>query len=137
MTEGKKRKRNRRRYLEQNKAEAETNCQGIAQANSQNSKYYRVPLERKGNESEILKVKPPFPYVCIQTPVSGSKINPPNCIKRHAMLVRTARREARKGRVRHWCCSSMFLEISSVVSGSLLVHLVETEVKGRMRRFWF
>jgi hypothetical protein len=54
---------NRRRYLEQNKAEAETNCQGIAQANSQNSKYYRVPLERKGNESEILKVRPPF--LCI------------------------------------------------------------------------
>lgn len=65
--EGKKRKRNRRRYLEQNKAEAETNCQGIAQANSQNSKYYRVPLERKGNESEILKVRPPF-CMCIQTP---------------------------------------------------------------------
>lgn len=61
--EGEKRKRNRRRYLEQNKAEAEPNCQGIAQANSQNSKYYRVPLERKGNESEILKVRPPFLHV--------------------------------------------------------------------------
>lgn len=58
----KKQKKSRYRYLKQNKAEVEANCEGIAQANSRNSKHYCI-LERKDNEPESIRSETPFLYV--------------------------------------------------------------------------